>query len=48
MHVLVDCRYQPVAELQEPYDPRKEYRSYDCMFSLPQVTRCSVFIAKGG
>jgi hypothetical protein len=31
------CRYQPVVELQEPYDPQKEYRSYDCMFPLQQV-----------
>ncbi|WIA44552.1 hypothetical protein OEZ86_007282 [Tetradesmus obliquus] len=31
------CRYQPVAELQEPYDPRREYRSYDCMFPMTQV-----------
>jgi hypothetical protein len=31
------CSYQPDPKLQEPYDPRTEFRSYDCIFPLWQV-----------
>ena len=31
------CSYQPDPKLQEPYDPRTEFRSYDCIYPLWQV-----------
>lgn len=31
------CSYEPDASQQAPYDPRHEFRSYDCIYPLWQV-----------
>lgn len=31
------CRYVPVAEDQEPYDTRSEFRDYACIYPIGQV-----------
>jgi hypothetical protein len=31
------CRYEPDPGAQPPYDPRQEFRSYDCIYPLWQV-----------
>jgi hypothetical protein len=30
------CQYVPESSLQQPFDPNTQYRSYDCIFPLPQ------------
>jgi hypothetical protein len=33
------CRYQPDPSLQSSFDPREEFRSYECIYPLWQVSK---------